>query len=335
MRRFFLRVILVCCLAVMGGMAVTAQVSNYAKDSTELSLDIILQRFGARMEARLSFEQHQDYLRHFDRVDLDHDGNHSPVEFIENGFHLTPQARRGIFRAADENSDGQVSRDEYVLNRIITDEAKSILLGMDDDQDMAISRTEFQAHTESNFAEPLIKDLFEKLDANRDGFLVIPEFLRVWGQWARKDRAPAKARLDAQREIELDLFWKEVSRTVREGDFAGYAATCHSEGVLVSGSSNTSYPLSRALVRWKQGFEDTRSGAMQASVDFKFSHRMGDATTAHELGIFRYETKKGGDSTVAFIHFEALLLKKINGWEILMEYQKFEANEQDWEALNP
>jgi Ca2+-binding EF-hand superfamily protein len=335
MRRYFLQILVVCCLVVVSQETVVAQSSNQSSDSSGLSPDLILQRLGARMESGMNFEQHLDYIRHFDRVDTDHDGIHTPAEFIENGFYLNPQARRGIFRAADENADGQVTRDEYVLNRIITDEAKSIMLGMDDDQDSAISRTEFLTHTESKFAEPLRTELFEKLDTNGDGYLIIPEFLRIWGQWARKDQPPAKVRLDTQRKVELDLFWQEVSRTVREGDFEGYAATCHNEGVLVSGSSNSSYPLSRALVRWKKGFQDTQSGAMQAFVDFRFSQRMGDATTAHELGMFRYATKKGGENTVAFIHFEALLVKKTNGWKILMEYQKSKANERDWEVIKP
>jgi hypothetical protein len=65
--------------------------------------------------------------------------------------------------------------------------------------------------------------------------------------------ADEKARL-----TELDAYWAEVSRAVREGDFDGYKATCHEEGVLVSGTSKTSYPLAKALARWKQGFMDTK-----------------------------------------------------------------------------
>ena len=46
---------------------------------------------------------------------------------------------------------------------------------------------------------------------------------------------------------ELDDYWAEVSRCVKEGDFEGYKATCHKDGVLVSGKKNTAYPLSKAL----------------------------------------------------------------------------------------
>ena len=35
---------------------------------------------------------------------------------------------------------------------------------------------------------------------------------------------------------ELDAYWAEVSRSVREGDFKGYTATTHADGVLVAGT---------------------------------------------------------------------------------------------------
>lgn len=87
---------------------------------------------------------------------------------------------------------------------------------------------------------------------------------------------------------ELDAYWAEVSRAVNTGDFAAYAATCHPEGVLVAGTRKTSSPLADALKRWKKEFDDTREGRMKASVNFKFAQRIGDATTAHETGMFLY-----------------------------------------------
>jgi len=291
-KQCYLLYMLICCFALADQHMAAAQPPNHPADASELSSGLILKRLGARMEAGLGLEQHLAYLRHFDRIDMDHDGYHSTAEYIEKGAYLTPQARRGIFQAADENGDAKVSRAEYVLNRAITDEAKNILLSMDEDRDMAVTWSEFQSHTDLDPSELPKIEVFDQLDANGDRSLAIPEFLRVWGRWARQGQAPANVRLDLKREQELDRFWQEVSSTVQEGDFERYAATCHGEGVLVSGSTNTSYPLSHALVRWEKGFQDTKSGAMQASVDFKFSHRMGDATTAHERGIFRYETKK-------------------------------------------
>ena len=133
--------------------------------------------------------------------------------------------------------------------------------------------------------------------------------------------------------LELDRYWTEVSRSVKGGDFDAYAATCHPQGVLVSGIKKASYPLSQALAKWKQGFEDTRAKRMQASVEFRFSQRLHDATTAHETGIFRYATVQDGESTISYIHFEGLLRKTEERWQIVMEYQKSLATEAEWNAL--
>lgn len=133
---------------------------------------------------------------------------------------------------------------------------------------------------------------------------------------------------------ELDAYWAVVSRAVNTGDFDAYAATCHPEGVLVSGGKQTSQPLADALARWKQGFLDTHNGRMKASVAFRFSRRIGDATTAHETGIFRYTSQLGdGLPKSDYIHLEALLVKKADSWKILMENQKGPATEAEWQAL--
>lgn len=315
------------------------------------SVAVILAKLGAELEHGVTSGQLSAYARQFESIDRDGDGRHSGTEFIENGRYLTPQARRAIFSAADTDGDGMVTNAEYVLNRIITDEARALLQAMDDDGDGIVDMAEFIARAAGKLSdEVLAGQVFAALDTNRDGKLLIPEFLRVWGTWARtggkaagQRLADAKNALEADngdgsggkvtRFAELDAFWREVSRSVREGDFEGYAATCHGEGVLVSGSSESSYPLSQALARWKQGFLDTRAGKMKASVDFRFSQRIGDDTTAHETGIFRYATvDPEGRETTDFRHFEALLVRR-GGWKILMEYQKSKATEDDWDAL--
>ncbi len=138
---------------------------------------------------------------------------------------------------------------------------------------------------------------------------------------------------EKDRLVELDAYWAEVSRAVREGDFEGYKATCHARGVLVSGTSKTSSPLSKALARWKPGFLDTKAGKIKASVEFRFSQRLGDDTTAHETGIFLYSTVDAdGKPGKEYIHFEGLLVKE-GGWKILMEYQNSKATRKEWDAL--
>jgi Domain of unknown function (DUF4440) len=133
---------------------------------------------------------------------------------------------------------------------------------------------------------------------------------------------------------ELDAYWAEVSRAVETGDFAAYEATCHPEGVLVAGAKKTCTPLADALKRWKKEFDATRSGEMQARVSFAFAQRLGDATTAHETGMFRYTaTPAGGNPTPEYIHFEGLLVKRDGRWQILMEYQKSPGTRAEYEAL--
>lgn len=133
---------------------------------------------------------------------------------------------------------------------------------------------------------------------------------------------------------QLDRFWVEISRAVASGDFAAYEATCHPEGVLVSGSKKITEPLADALKRWKVGFDDTRAGKMKASVQFKFSQRIGDANSAHESGMFFYQsTNSEGKVEPSYTYFEALLVKRKGKWKTLMEYQKSKGTREEFEAM--
>ncbi len=138
---------------------------------------------------------------------------------------------------------------------------------------------------------------------------------------------------ESTRLAQLDKFWSEVQAAVQNGDYEGYKSTCHPSGVLVSGKKRTSYPLSKALAGWKQGFLDTKSGQMKAGVEFRFGQRWGDETTAHETGIFHYWTvDANGNRNDDYTQFEVLLVKE-HGWQTLMEYQKAPASENEWEKL--
>jgi ketosteroid isomerase-like protein len=138
---------------------------------------------------------------------------------------------------------------------------------------------------------------------------------------------------DGSTDIELDAFWAEISRTVAEGDFAGYAATYHSDAVLVSQSrGGVSIPIAKALDGWQQGFLDTQAGKTTANVIFRFTDRLHDETTAHETGIFHYTAKPAdGEGADQYVHFEALLVRK-GDWKMIMEYQKEPATEAEWNA---
>ena len=143
--------------------------------------------------------------------------------------------------------------------------------------------------------------------------------------------SPAPSR--AQTSDGLDAFWGEMSRTVAEGDFDGYAALYHPDAVLVTLDPGTSVPIAQALAGWAPGFADTREGRAAARVDFRFTRRIHGATTAHETGMFRYVFHpRGGEATPATVHFEALLVRVDGRWRMVMEFQKQPATEVEWEA---
>lgn len=142
---------------------------------------------------------------------------------------------------------------------------------------------------------------------------------------------------DTLRLAELDRYWEALAKTVREGDFEGYGAAYHEDAVVVfaTGKNKVSIPLAKALAGWKQGFDDTKAGENKSGVEFRFSQRIGDATTAHETGIFKYYTSStnGENNLEIMVHFEMLLIKKDGKWLGVMEYQKNQASLEEWEAL--
>ena len=83
----------------------------------------------------------------------------------------------------------------------------------------------------------------------------------VTGAFAEDQAVAPQSDMDRLRE--LDAYWAEVSRAVGAGDFDAYKATCHEQGVLVTGIKKTSQPLAAALVRWKPEFDDTKAGKMK------------------------------------------------------------------------
>ncbi|SDQ72150.1 nuclear transport factor 2 family protein [Flagellimonas zhangzhouensis] len=142
---------------------------------------------------------------------------------------------------------------------------------------------------------------------------------------------------DSLRLAELNNFWAEVSRTVNEGDFEGYKATYHEDAVVVftTGENKGSVTIAKALQNWKQGFIDTKTGKTRNSVEFRFSQRIGDETTAHETGIFAFQSDNGTGNAnqKQFVHFNALLIKRDKTWLLVMEYQKSKATEEEWNSL--
>lgn len=135
----------------------------------------ILAMMGAKGTEAASEQDIQQYKNIFGRMDADGDGLLTEEQYVKNSRHMNETARRKIFAATDRNKDGIATEAEYVQNRIITDEAKSIYEQMDKNNDGKLTKDEFE-----------VEEVFDEFDMNSDGMLTVPEYLRVWGNWARE-----------------------------------------------------------------------------------------------------------------------------------------------------
>ncbi len=148
---------------------------------------------------------------------------------------------------------------------------------------------------------------------------------------------PPTTSADSVRITELNQYWTELSRTVRQGDFEGYKATYHKDAVCVftTGKKKITNPIDVQLELWKPGFVETKSGKTRNNVEFRFSQRVGNSTSAHETGIsyFTSVDKDGKVLSGGMVHFEILLVKRNGAWLALMEYQKSRATQEEWDAL--
>jgi len=149
---------------------------NDEKDSVEpKSHRQILATMGAKGTEAASEQDIQQYKNIFGRMDTDGDGQLTEEQYVKNSRHMNEMVRGKIFTATDRNKDGIATEAEYVQNRIITDEAQSIYKQMDKNDDGKLTKDEFTA-----------KAVFDEFDSNADGILTLPEYLRVWGNWARE-----------------------------------------------------------------------------------------------------------------------------------------------------
>ena len=140
---------------------------------------------GAKGLAGMTEDERSSYTRVFGFMDGDGDGKVTRDQYVNDGRYMTPQARRGIFGATDRDGDGVMTKDEYVANRAITDEAKRIVGAFDSDKNGVVTAEEFVAGCLVE-DKALAGEIFKKLDTDGSGDINIPEYLRIWGNWARE-----------------------------------------------------------------------------------------------------------------------------------------------------
>jgi ketosteroid isomerase-like protein len=143
--------------------------------------------------------------------------------------------------------------------------------------------------------------------------------------------APLQAH--AQVTTELDALWANVARSVATGDADLYLSTYHPDAIFVSTRRGITRTVAEDVEANRAAWNDTRDGRARRSVEFRFTERLNNATSAHEVGIFRYaSTEADGTTRVALIHFEAALVKKDGVWLQLLELQTSDATAEEWEA---
>lgn len=137
----------------------------------------------------------------------------------------------------------------------------------------------------------------------------------------------------AQVTAELDALWAQVVESVRTGDPELYLSTYHPDAIFVSARRGITRKVSADVEANASAWADTREGRTRRGLEFRFTDRLHDEDSAHEVGIFRYSsTESDGSTRVVLIHFEAALVKKDGRWLQLLEYQKSDATQAEWEA---
>jgi ketosteroid isomerase-like protein len=132
-------------------------------------------------------------------------------------------------------------------------------------------------------------------------------------------------------EIDRDV-WSVLIATVAADDIVGMGRTYFPDAVLVSPNGTSS--IKDTLARWGRDMTAAKARGDKATVEFRFSRRQDDSTTAFEAGIFKYTViAKSGASTPKYYPFEMLLAKTNGKWLVLMERQFAEVTQEAWDKL--
>jgi hypothetical protein len=142
--------------------------------------------------------------------------------------------------------------------------------------------------------------------------------------------APA-SNVPSSHDIDVDV-WSVFVATVAADDIVGMGNVYLPNAVLVRPRGTES--IKRTLEGWGRDMVSAKAKGNKATVEFRFSRRQDDATTAFEAGIFKYTIiEKSGAGSPKFYPFEELLVKTDGKWRVLMERQFAEVTQQEWDKL--
>ena len=146
-------------------------------------------------------------------------------------------------------------------------------------------------------------------------------------------QAPTNAPSTAQISAEIDReVWAVLVKTVATDDIVGMGAVYIPDAVLVNARQTS--PIKDTLAGWGRDMAAAKAKGNRAEVEFRFSRRTDNPSTAFESGMFKYTViEKSGARTSKVYPFEQLLAKVNGKWRILMERQFAEVAEAEWEKL--
>ncbi len=148
---------------------------------------------------------------------------------------------------------------------------------------------------------------------------------------AVSDGASQSAAASSSAEIDRDV-WSVFVATVAADDIVGMGRAYFPDAVLVSPKGTR--PIKATLEGWGRDMVAAKARGDKATVEFRFSRRQDDSTTAFEAGIFKYTVvARSGASTPKFYPFEELLVKTNGKWRVLMERQFDLVTEDAWDKL--
>ena len=190
-------------ITVCSFFLVSACMSKYRSDSQIFDAKApegmtaieVMQILGARGEDSFTAEEIIGMSRPFKFSDINGDGYLSEDEYVgaSKHFRKNPRGARGFLRASDNNRDGKVSHEEYIQNRIITDEAKDIYRKIIPETDLEnIPVFRWSIEKEAFLSSPYfherakLNEIFIAMDRDADGHLSLPEYLMIYGKWARQ-----------------------------------------------------------------------------------------------------------------------------------------------------
>jgi len=135
----------------------------------------------------------------------------------------------------------------------------------------------------------------------------------------------------SSREIDLQV-WSVFVATVAADDIVGMGNVYFPDAVLVR--PRGTQPIKQTLEGWGRDMVAAKAKGSRATVEFRFSRRQDDASTAFDAGIFKYSViEKSGASVSKFYPFEELIAKTDGKWRVLMERQFAEVTQEEWDKL--